>query len=291
MGQRLRRRPVLERRPADRVVVRARRTRTASSTAPLPPVSCGRGSRPARTARRTGPTACRSGRRRRGTRTPCRGCGRRRTRAPPGTARRRRTGRRVMLTCGLGVGGAAGGAGEQEAAAPLDAQRLVAAGEAGPVAVIRAVQIVSSLGSAALPPAVDELPLGVVEEVLPSAVGLKKRGSPPGRACSSRPPSRSGSAGAALAGGERRGRQRAVGRWRPAATAVALATFSAALVGSWASREVSPAARQVVLGRGVVVPVGPAAATASACSTMTGCCRPVVVTDQVADRGHRRSRW
>ena len=176
---------------------------------------------------------------------------------------RRDAGERVAadVDLRLGVGGAAGGAGEQEAAAPLDAERLAAAGERVRSPVIRAVQIVSrrALRPSRLP--AHELTLGVVEEVLAERGRLEEEGfAARRRGCSSRSPSRSGSVGGAA-----RGRSTGVvvsagsGVPRPAATAVALATFSAALVGSWAFREVVARARQGVLGRGVVVPVGLAA--------------------------------
>ena len=94
VGQRLRRRPVLERRPADRVVggsareQRLERGAVAAGGGVVGAVTAGR------TARRTRARGGRSARRRRGTRRPCRGCARRRTRGPPGTARSRPTGRR-----------------------------------------------------------------------------------------------------------------------------------------------------------------------------------------------------
>ena len=102
VGQRVRRRPVLEGRPADRVVAvaglpavehgpRARRRSRSRRR--------GRGSPPGRGDAVRGARAGRSARRRRGTRRPCRGCGRRRCRGPPGSGETPLKGRPLTLVC------------------------------------------------------------------------------------------------------------------------------------------------------------------------------------------------
>ena len=257
VGQRVRRRPVLERRPADRVVARLAGQERLQDRAVAPGQRVVRAvdQRVRRAVLVPGPAAVAP--------PP------RNSKAMPwvcASTYPRTSWYGVTPACGsprdvdldLGVGGCSrwcGSAGTRRA--PVDAQRRPSLVKVAGRRASRAVQTVVGAGlRRALAAGGHELPVGVVEQVVAEVGGLEEDRSPPRRACSSRRPSRSGPPGA-------RARGRAAGRWsarvgRPrsrATYAAASATFCGRLVGSWRAgrspaREIAFLVRRVVRGRG-----------------------------------------